>query len=50
MRSRRGAGVAFLAMGIAFAALGFSGQRAFVGVGVVFLVLGIAFLARRRTS
>ena len=49
MRSRRGAGVAFLAIGIAFAAVAISGQRAFVGVGVVFLVLGIAFLARRRT-
>jgi hypothetical protein len=50
VRSKRSAGVAFLAIGIAFGALGMSGQRTFVGVGVAFLVLGIALLARRKAA
>jgi len=45
-RSKRPAGIAFLVLGIGLSAIGWSGQRTFVGVGVVFLVLGIVFLAR----
>ena len=49
-KSRRPAGFAFLALGIALGAVGMSGQTAFVGVGVVFLCLGIIFLAQSRAK
>ena len=39
--------IAFLGLGIAFVAIGLSGQRAFIYIGIVFLV--IAFLRWRRT-
>lgn len=42
----RNAYIAFLAIGIAFIAIGFRGQRAFLYIGIVFLV--IAFLRWRR--
>lgn len=49
-KSKRPAGIAFLAIGIALMAVGISGQRTLAGVGVVFLVIGIAFLARGKAS
>ncbi len=51
MHSRKilkGAGIAFLTIGIAFMALAFTGQPAFPGVGAAFLPLGIVFLAKSR--
>ena len=41
-------GYPFLVMGIAFIALGISGQRTFLYVGVVFLLIGMAWLVRNR--
>ena len=38
----------FLAMAIAFIAIGISGQRAFIYIGVVFLAIAIAMFRRRR--
>lgn len=43
-----GPGVPFLVIGIAFIALGISGQRAFIAIGVAFLALGAALLFRQR--
>jgi hypothetical protein len=40
------AGYPFIALGIAFIAIGATRQRGFVAIGIVFLVLG--FLALRR--
>lgn len=42
----RNAHFAFLTLGIAFIAIGLSGQRAFIYIGLVFLI--IAFLRWRR--
>lgn len=44
------AGIPFLVIGIAFIALGISGQKAFVAIGVVFMALGAAILARQRRA
>ena len=38
----------FLALAIAFIALGISGQRVFIYIGVVFLVIALAMFRRRR--
>lgn len=38
----------FLALAIAFIAIGISGQRAFIYIGVVFLVIAVAMFRRRR--
>jgi hypothetical protein len=46
MADRRYAGASFLAIGIAFLAIGASGNRAFIAIGVVFIV--IAFTRMRR--
>jgi len=45
MTSQR-AGFPFIALGLAFIALGVSGSRSFFGVGIVFLILGIVLLKR----
>ena len=45
---KSGAGVPFLAIGIAFIALGISGQRAFLAIGVAFLAVGAALIFRQR--
>ena len=42
----RALGATFFAIGIAFMALGISGQRAFLGVGGAFFVLGILFMGK----
>lgn len=47
MATRRGAGVPFLVIGLAFLILGASGRRAFLAIGLAFLVLGIVFLMRQ---
>ncbi len=44
----KGAGAGFLGGGVAFLAIGTSGQPAFIGVGGAFLALGIALMARSR--
>jgi hypothetical protein len=41
-------GYPFLAIGIAFVAIGISGQRTLLYVGVVFVLIGIALLVRSR--
>ncbi len=45
MRRQR-AGLPFLALGIAFVALGAGGRRAFFALGVVFIVLGMIMTKR----
>lgn len=48
-KSLRGAGIAFLATGVAFAAATLvARQPAFIGVGASLIALGLAFLARAR--
>jgi LPXTG-motif cell wall-anchored protein len=47
MRRQR-TGIVFFAVGIAFLAIGSSGQRAFLAIGIAFLVLGLVTFARRR--
>lgn len=42
----RGSGVSFLAIGMAFTAIGFSGQTAFIAIGMAFLGLAAAQFAR----
>jgi hypothetical protein len=36
----------FLALAIAFIAIGISGQRAFIGIGVAFLVLAVVMMRK----
>jgi hypothetical protein len=40
--------ITFLAIAIAFFAIGLSGQRAFIYVGIAFLVIAFISLRRRR--
>ena len=47
MRRQR-SGIVFFAVGIAFIAIGSSGQRAFIAIGIAFLVIGLLTFARRR--
>jgi hypothetical protein len=39
---------AFIAIGIAFLAIGLSGQNAFIGIGAAFLAIGITYRVRRK--
>lgn len=41
-------GAPFLALGIAFVALGATGRRIFLTLGIVFLILGTVRIARSR--
>lgn len=41
-------GMAFLTIGLAFIAIGASGQRAFLGIGAAFLAIGLAALVRQK--
>ena len=41
-------GLAFLAIGVAFLAIGATGQRAFLGIGAAFLALGVVLRVRGR--
>ena len=50
MKRSKAGGVAFLAVGVAFLALGSSGQRAYLPIGLAFIVIGVIFLLRRRQS
>jgi len=45
-RMKRRVGYPFLALGISFMVIGFSGRKAFIGIGLAFLVLGIVALRR----
>jgi glucose dehydrogenase len=47
MRTLR-AGFPFIALGVAFIALGAAGSRTFLYVGIVFVVVGFILLARAR--
>ncbi|HET6646818.1 MAG TPA: LPXTG cell wall anchor domain-containing protein [Pyrinomonadaceae bacterium] len=38
----------FLALAIAFIAIGVAGQRTFIYIGIVFLVLALVMLRKRR--
>ena len=42
--------VAFLAIGIAFIAIGISNNKAFIAIGCSFIVIGLAEIARHRKS
>ncbi|MFS8137435.1 MAG: hypothetical protein ACMG50_04825 [Thermomonas sp.] len=44
---QQGSGISFLATGMAFTAIGFSGQTAFIGIGMAFLGLAAAQFAKR---
>jgi hypothetical protein len=46
MRRIGRAGYPFIAIGIAFMAIGFSGRRAFIAIGAAFLIIGIITLRR----
>jgi len=46
----KGAGAAFVGVGIAFLVIAFTGQLAFVGVGMAFFALGVVFLAKSRKA
>jgi hypothetical protein len=50
MAIRRGVGIPFLAIALAFLALGLTGRRAFLAIGLAFLVLAFVFMARARRS
>lgn len=43
---QQGPGLSFLASGMAFTAIGFSGQPSFIGVGMAMLGLAAAHFAR----
>ena len=43
-------GIPFLVMGVAFLAIGASGQRVFLGIGAAFLAIGVAFLLRQKRA
>lgn len=45
-KSEQGSGLAFLASGMAFTAVGFSGQTPFIGIGMAFLGLAAAQFAK----
>jgi hypothetical protein len=47
---RKGTGLPFLIIGLAFLALGASGRRAFLAIGLAFLALGIVFMVRQRSG
>ena len=40
-------GIAFMAVGVAFIALGSTGQRAYLPIGLAFVVIGIIFMIRQ---
>lgn len=48
MRATTGPWLAFLAIGVAFIAIGITTNRVYLGVGVVFLVLGAALRGRSK--
>jgi hypothetical protein len=41
-------GTVFVALGVAFIAIGISGQRAFIAIGAAFLAVGLVLVARNR--
>jgi hypothetical protein len=43
-------GIAFLTIGLAFIAIGASGQRAFLGIGAAFLAIGLVWLVRQKRA
>ena len=43
-------GIPFLILGVAFLAIGVSGQRGFWGIGAAFLAIGVAMLVRQRRA
>ena len=47
MNAKPKPGVVFLVLGLAFIALGLTGQRVFLILGLVFLVIGLAAAIRR---
>lgn len=46
----RNAYIAFFALGIAFIAIGLSGQRTFIYIGIVFLVIALLRFRRAGTK
>jgi len=50
MNSSIAGGLAFVAVGVVFIALGSSGQRAYLPIGVTFALIGVFFIVRQRRS
>jgi len=48
MKRSTAGGLAFVAAGIAFIALGSSGQRAYLAIGLAFVLIGFVFFVRQR--
>jgi len=42
--------IPFLVMGVAFLAIGVSGQRVFLGIGAAFLAIGVTLLVRQKRA
>ena len=47
---KKKSGVPFIVMGLAFLAIGASGQRAFFGIGAAFLAIGLVFVMREKRA
>lgn len=45
-RQTRALGTAFFAVGIAFMAIGLSGQKTFLGLGAAFFVIGLIYIGK----
>ena len=43
---QQGSGMSFLATGLAFTAIGFSGQTAFIAIGLAFLGIAAGYLVK----
>jgi len=48
MKNSQISGFAFIALAIAFLAIGISTQRVFIGIAIAFLVIGIIFIVRSK--
>ena len=47
-KNMKGAGAAFLGVGVAFLAIGLTGQTTFIGVAMAFVAIGVVFLGKAR--
>jgi len=50
MTRRSAPGIVFIAVGVAFMAIGSSGRRAFLAIGAAFIVIGLVSLRRQRNG
>ena len=47
-KDMKGAGAGFVGVGVAFLAIGLTGQTAFIGVAMAFVAIGVVFLGKAR--